>query len=107
MESHHSGGHKLVKQSTSGSMSGRPRGSTRSTSKGGGMQVTLGETGNWSDLTRNNTTLPADAGAGKGQKPSGMLGFFKKGGARARSPKPREPGVLGKEGARVIISNGR
>ena len=77
------------------------------------MQVTLGETGSWSDLADKNTTLPAEgksaaaANAKGGQKPSGMLGFLSRKGGRARSPKPREPGVLGKEGARVVVSGGR
>lgn len=76
------------------------------------MQVVLDETGSWSDLADKNVTLPAEgksaAAAGvKGQKPTGMLGFLSRKGGRARSPKPREPGVLGKEGARVVISSGR
>ena len=75
------------------------------------MQVTLGETGSWSELADKSSTLPAEGKAGaanlKGQRPSGMLGFLSRKGGRARSPKPREPGVLGKEGARVIVSSGR
>lgn len=75
------------------------------------MQVTLGETGSWSDLKDKGATLPAEGKAGaanlRGQKPTGMLGFLSRKGGRARSPKPREPGVLGKEGARVILSGGK
>ena len=75
------------------------------------MAVVLGETGSWSDLADKSSTLPAEGKAGaanlKGQKPTGMLGFLSRKGGRARSPKPREPGVLGKEGARVIVSGGR
>ena len=101
---------KLTKHSTQ-PQPGRARGGTRSASKGGGMQVTLDETGSWSDLADKNATLPSDgisgAGSIKGQKPSGMLGFLSRKGGRARSPKPREPGVLGKEGARVVVSSGR
>ena len=74
------------------------------------MQVTLDETGPWSDLADKNATLPVDGVKGvgnmKGQKPTGMLGFLSRKGGRARSPKPREPGVLGKEGARVVINSG-
>ncbi|MCJ1243582.1 hypothetical protein MMC30_000779 [Trapelia coarctata] len=87
----------------------RTRGGTRSASKGGGMQVVLGETGSWSELADKSATIPAEGVkgvAGKGQKPTGMLGFLSRKGGRARSPKPREPGVLGKEGARVVINNG-
>jgi len=36
-------------------------------------------------------------------KPSGMLGFLSKKKGRASSPKPQERGVLGKEGARVVV----
>ncbi|CAI6318593.1 unnamed protein product [Periconia digitata] len=39
------------------------------------------------------------------EKPSGMLGFLSRKKGRDRSPKAKERGVLGKEGARVIISN--
>lgn len=84
-------------------------------SKGGGLQVTLGETGSWSELAKRDTTLPADAkdvsgaagaqGAGAG-KPNGMLGFLSRKKGRGHSPKPQEKGVLGKEGARVVISQG-
>ena len=74
------------------------------------MQVILDETGSWSDLADKNATLPVEGVKGvgnmKGQKPTGMLGFLSRKGGRARSPKPREPGVLGKEGARVVINSG-
>lgn len=103
---------KLSKSTTGGSASGRARAGTRSATRSGGMQVTLGETGSWSDLAEKNTTLPAEgksaaAAGAKNQKSPGMLGFLKGKGTRARSPKPREPGVLGKEGARVVISSGK
>ena len=75
------------------------------------MQVTLDETGSWANLADKSSTIPAEGKAGaanlKGQKPTGMLGFLSRKGGRARSPKPREPGVLGKEGARVVISGGK
>ncbi|KAL5347779.1 Serine/threonine kinase [Pseudogymnoascus australis] len=89
--------------------------SSRMASKGGGLQVTLGETGSWSELAKRDTTLPADAkdvgGAGGQQganagKPNGMLGFLSRKKGRGHSPKPQEKGVLGKEGARVVISQG-
>ncbi|MCJ1282389.1 hypothetical protein MMC26_001712 [Xylographa opegraphella] len=85
----------------------RARGSTRNASKSGGMNVVLGETGSWSELADKSATLPAEGVRGvKGAKPTGMLGFLSRKGGRARSPKPREPGVLGKEGARVVINSG-
>ena len=78
------------------------------------MQVVLAETGSWSELADKSATLPAEGKAGAGgaaaaaqQKASGMLGFLSRKGGRARSPKPKEPGVLGKEGARVVVSGGR
>lgn len=87
----------------------RPRGGTRNASKGGGVQVVLDETGSWSELGNQNTTLPADSVNGDGShrgKPNGMLGFLSRKKGRERSPKPQESGVLGKEGARVVINSG-
>ena len=80
---------------------------TRKESMGGGMQVVLGETGSWSELAKQDSTLPADAKLVEaGTKPSGMLGFLSRKKGRGHSPKPQERGILGKEGARVVISNG-
>ncbi|KAI2609617.1 kinase-like protein [Hypoxylon fragiforme] len=72
----------------------------------GGMSVTLDDTGSWSDLARRDATLPADANAINDDKPGsgsgGVFGIFgrKK---RGHSPKPKERGVLGKEGARQVV----
>lgn len=80
---------------------------TRSTSKGGGVQVTVGATGSWAQLNDLSATLPADCVNGTDNKHHGILGGLlgrKKG--RDRSPKPHENGVLGKEGARVVINSG-
>ena len=75
------------------------------------MSVVLDETGSWSDLANKSATIPAEgvngAGSLKAGKPSGMLGFLGRKRGRDRSPKPMEPGVLGKEGARVVVSGGR
>ncbi|KAJ0413570.1 kinase-like domain-containing protein [Aspergillus carlsbadensis] len=85
----------------------RPRPTARKTSKGGGVQMVLEEAGSWSELADQSATIPADGydAANKG-KPSnsGMLAFLSRKKGRDRSPKPQEPGVLGKEGARQIIS---
>lgn len=86
------------------------RGATRKMSKGGGVQMVLEETGSWSELADQSSTLPAEGYEGllnKGQKPpnSGMLAFLSRKKGRERSPKPTEPGVLGKEGSRHIISS--
>lgn len=86
----------------------RPRGAIRKPSKGGGVQMVLDEAGSWSELSNHSSTLPAeglDGGDGKGKgSNSGMLSFLSRKKGRDRSPKPTEPGVLGKEGARQIIS---
>lgn len=78
-------------------------------SKGGGVQMVLEEAGSWSELADHSSTLPAEglegaAGKGKGSSNSGMLSFLSRKKGRDRSPKPTEPGVLGKEGARQIIN---
>ncbi|KAI9751648.1 MAG: hypothetical protein M4579_005973 [Chaenotheca gracillima] len=83
-------------------------GGSRSTSKGGGVQVVLDSTGSWSSLADRTTTTgsddpPGGNGGGKG-RPTGMLGFLSRKRGRGSSPKPQERGVLGKEGARVVIS---
>lgn len=75
-------------------VSSRGQGGAKFTSTGGGgMQVVLDENGPWTDLT--NTSQKS--------KPSGMLGFLSKRRGRASSPKPQERGVLGREGARVVV----
>lgn len=87
-------------------------GGSRTISKGGGAQVTLDETGSWSDLNSANGGGGGDrdgrgglsGGPGSGKsKPNGMLGFLSRKKGRERSPKPMEAGVLGKEGARVVV----
>ncbi|OAL52395.1 kinase-like protein [Pyrenochaeta sp. DS3sAY3a] len=83
-------------------MNNRQRGSQRSTSMGGGVQVVLNETGSWTEMANQSSALVQNAQA---EKPSGMLGFLSRKKGRDRSPKAKERGVLGKEGARVIISN--
>jgi serine/threonine kinase 32 len=69
---------------------------------GGGVQVVLNETGSWSEMANQSSALVQNAPP---EKPSGMLGFLSRKKGRDRSPKAKERGVLGKEGARVIISN--
>jgi serine/threonine kinase 32 len=70
---------------------------------GGGVQVVLNETGSWSEMANQSSALVQNPQAV--EKPSGMLGFLSRKKGRDRSPKAKERGVLGKEGARVIISN--
>lgn len=75
----------------------------------GGMQVTLDGGGSWSDLARQDATLPTDAAgvANDGNKQDsssgGVFGFLSRKKGRGNSPKPKERGVLGKEGARQVI----
>lgn len=78
----------------------------------GGVQVTLDGGSSWSDLARQDATLPADASGANNDingKPSsessggGVFGFLRGKKGRGNSPKPKERGVLGKEGARVVL----
>ena len=94
------------------------RGGSRVISKGGGAQVTLDETGSWSDLAHRESVtnggeegrqgsaggIGSSSGSGK-SKANGMLGFLSRRRGRDRSPKPMEAGVLGKEGARVVVGD--
>ena len=68
----------------------------------GGVQVVLNETGSWSEMANQSQGLVQPQ---EDRKPAGMLGFLSRKKGRDRSPKAKERGVLGKEGARVIISN--
>ncbi|EAS35850.3 AGC/YANK protein kinase [Coccidioides immitis RS] len=80
----------------------RHPGVTRKTSKGGGVQMVLGEAGSWSTLADHSGI--SEGTKGKPAANGGMFSFLKGKKGRERSPKPTEPGVLGKEGARQIIS---
>ena len=85
----------------------RPQAAARQMSKGGGVQMVLDEGGSWSNLADQSSILPADAtgeGSSRVEKGGSMLGFLSRKKGRDRSPKPREPGVLGKIGARHIIN---
>jgi len=78
----------------------------RVTSPTGGVQVTLDGKGSWSDLARQDATLPTDANCVDNMKQEtngGVFGFLSRKKGRSNSPKPKERGVLGKEGARVVI----
>ena len=96
--------------SSTSSRSHRPRGAARSTSMGGGVQVVLNEQGSWSEMANQSQGMvtPTEEEKRRVEKPSGMLGFLSRKKGRDRSPKGKEKerGVLGKEGARVVISHG-
>ena len=77
----------------------------------------LNEQGSWSDMANSSQAMVSptpdeqaaqQAAGGGGSRPPGMLGFLSRKKGRDRSPKAkqRERGVLGKEGARVVISHG-
>ncbi len=69
--------------------------------------MVLDEGGSWSNLADQSSNLPADAQGEvsvRGEKSGSMLGFLSRKKGRDRSPKPKEPGVLGKIGARHIIN---
>ena len=46
---------------------------------------------------------PTDGEFKRGDRPTGMLGFLSRKKGRDKSPKAKERGVLGKEGARVVV----
>jgi serine/threonine kinase 32 len=83
----------------------RKGGVTRNTSAGGGSQNVLHANGSWSELGESPTPGNMSSGDEREKRPSGMLGFLARKKGRDRSPKAKERGVLGKEGARVVISN--
>lgn len=85
----------------------RPMPAMRQPSKGGGVQMVLDETGSWTNLADQTPPYPPDSAdsGGKLEKGGGsMLGFLSRKKGRDRSPKPKEPGVLGKIGTRHIMS---
>ena len=74
----------------------------------------LDETGSWRDLNKNSTMGEHEDGGGRSSGEGGgrakgkgggggMLGFLSRKKGRERSPKPMEQGVLGKEGARLVV----
>lgn len=77
--------------------------------------MVLAEAGSWSELATHNSNMPATDGTNGSDgshrvstsKQHGMLSFLSRRGGRERSPKPKECGVLGKEGARVVINSGK
>ncbi|KAK4987104.1 Serine/threonine kinase [Elasticomyces elasticus] len=108
----------------------RPRASTRSKSMGVDPpnQPSSSSSSHWADTDRHSqnlsstsaATLVGSSAAAAGEeggggrstgRPTGMLGFLTRkkgrdGSPRAGKEKERERGVLGKEGARVVVGNG-
>ena len=85
----------------------RTQASTRQVSEAGGMPIGPDKGGSWSNMPEQHSTLPADASAEEsagGGKGGSMLGSFNRKKGRNRAPKPKEPGVLGKIGARHVIN---
>lgn len=80
--------------------------------RGGGLHVVTHDNGaaTWEGANKKEPRISNGHNDGregarsvKG-KPNGMLGFLSRKKGRERSPKPMEAGVLGKEGARVVVS---
>lgn len=78
--------------------------------KGGGLQVVSNDDGNALEgsnkketRTSNGNSEAREGGRSTKGKPNGMLGFLSRKKGREKSPKPMEAGVLGKEGARVVV----
>ncbi|KAI0026240.1 protein kinase-like protein [Xylariomycetidae sp. FL0641] len=93
----------LATYHTRGPSNGRMSGVQMRSPTGEGISVTLGDAGSWSDLARRDATLPTDANtAADGKKDEGFVSRLLRG-KRGHSPKPKERGVLGKEGARQVI----
>jgi serine/threonine kinase 32 len=91
---------------------GRSSSRTRSTSRGATARSNQNRnsppkgTKPW--VVEENLQGRADAealrvAAGDDKRPSGMLAFLSRKKGRDRSPKAKERGVLGKEGARVVV----
>lgn len=71
--------------------------------------MVLNEQGTWTEMANSSQAMVAPPEDGRVDRPSGMLGFLGRKKGRERSPKAgkqRERGVIGKEGARVIINHG-
>ena len=78
--------------------------------RGGGLQAVANEDVNALEglnkketRASNGNSEAREGGRSTKGKPNGMLGFLSRKKGRERSPKPMEPGVLGKEGARVVV----
>lgn len=86
------------------------QGSAQNLNVSGGIRDVLGDKGSTprsdtSDMKRANPSIGKDEKSVSSPRPSGMLGFLSRKKGRDRSPKAKERGVIGKEGARVVVSN--
>ncbi|RKF61404.1 Serine/threonine-protein kinase 32A [Erysiphe neolycopersici] len=70
-------------------------------SSSSGLNLNLKENESVPELGLNDTNSPAESGT----KSINMFSFFTRKKSQSHYPKPKERGVLGKEGARVIIKN--
>lgn len=66
--------------------------------------MVLDESASWSNLSDQSATLPAEAVSMNDKNSGSVLGFLSRKKGRDKSPKPKEAGVLGKIGARHVIS---
>lgn len=72
----------------------------------GDVQDILKKTKSWSKVAHHDSTLPAEAKQEVTERSTGILSLFSRKKGSNHHAKPRERGVLGKEGARVIINKG-
>lgn len=56
---------------------------------------------------REASASPTEENFKRSERPTGMLGFLSRKKGREKSPKARERGVLGKEGARVVVKEAK
>lgn len=87
----------------------RPGPSTRKSSKGKGTQVGIDPGEKTTNHTDQNPANHASGDESQGHKaeksaPNSMLGFLSRKKGREKSPKPKEAGVIGKYGARQIVT---
>ena len=66
--------------------------------------MALDDSGQWSAVSDQNSHLSSDGEQYSSKPEKGMLGFLSRKKGRDRSPRPKDPAILGKVGARQIIN---
>lgn len=86
----------------------RPPAPMRTTSDSGGLQMVLDAAGSWSFLADSNTAppVPAPAATRTAKEGGSILGLLRGRSSTTATSKAKEPGVLGKAGARQVLSPG-
>lgn len=83
-------------------LSYKPPPAKRQTNKSGGHSMVLDESGAWTGLADHSA--PGADSERTGRDGNSVLGFLGRKKGRDKSPRSREPGVLGKLGSRQIIN---